>query len=47
MEKEITHMLMIEEMENVVAPISEAATDFWNGFAVGALIAVAVLCGGA
>jgi len=40
-------MVMIEEMETVVAPISEDANDFWQGFAVGAVIAVAILCGGA
>jgi len=40
-------MFMIEEMETVIAPISEDATDFWNGFLVGAVIATAILCGGA
>lgn len=40
-------MVMIEEMETIVAPLSEAANDFWQGFAIGALIATAVLCGGA
>ena len=40
-------MLMIEEMEVVIAPISEDATDFWNGFLIGGAIAVAILCGGA
>ena len=40
-------MVMIEEMETVIAPISEDANDFWQGFAVGALIVTAVLCGGA
>jgi len=40
-------MVMIEEMETIVAPISEAANDFWQGFAIGALIAGAILCGGA
>ena len=40
-------MLMIEEMETVVAPMSEDAQDFWTGFQIGALIAAAILCGGA
>ena len=40
-------MLVIEEMEQVVAPISEDATDFWNGFLIGAVVAAAILCGGA
>lgn len=40
-------MLMIEEMEPVIAPISDAAGDFWDGFLIGAAIAAAVLCGGA
>jgi len=40
-------MLMIEEMETVIAPLSEDANDFWLGFATGALIAAAILCGGA
>ena len=40
-------MLMIEEMETVIAPMSEDATDFWTGFGIGALLAAAVLCGGA
>ncbi len=40
-------MLMIEEMEPVVAPLSETATDFWNGFAIGALVVMVVICGGA
>lgn len=39
--------LMIEEMETVVAPMSEAATDFWTGFAIGLAIGAAILCGGA
>ena len=40
-------MLMIEEMETVVAPLSQDAQDFWTGFQIGALITVAILCGGA
>jgi len=39
-------MLMIEEMETVVAPMSEAATDFWTGFLIGLAIGAAC-CGGA
>jgi len=39
-------MFMIEEMETVVAPMSEAANDFWLGFAVGFGVAV-LCCGGA
>jgi hypothetical protein len=40
-------MVMIEEMEVVIAPLTEDAKDFWQGFAVGVVIATAVLCGGA
>jgi hypothetical protein len=39
-------LLMIEEMETVVAPLSEDANDFWTGFMV-ALAVGALCCGGA
>jgi len=40
-------MLMIEEMETVIAPLSEDANDFWQGVAVGLFIGGVILCGGA
>ncbi len=39
--------LMVEELETVVAPMSEDATDFWAGFGIGLAIGAAILCGGA
>ena len=40
-------MLMIEEMETVIAPMSENANDFWLGVGIGLLLGTAILCGGA